>query len=478
MQDVAPGAVVAGFRVTSLVAEGPTGTVHLAEDTRRGGRVALKRLAPELARDPRYRTRFLRESRAAAALTHPHAVRVVESGDERGALYLATAWVEGCDLRTLLRRHGTLAPERAVAIVEQVAGALDAAHESGVVHRDVKPGNILVETHRGGDHAYVCDFGLARHITSAGSLTGDRGFLGTLAYVAPEQIEGAGVDRRADVYSLGCVLFECLAGSPPFVRESDLALVYAHLNDDPPRLSEQRSGFSAALDDVLVRALAKQPEGRFRTCSELAAAAKSALRGEPARRRLRGRPLAAAAIAAVLAGAVGVAAPLLLPTDGTSRASIDATGIDGLSTGLRDSSYGRAWGPGSAILELSVPEGYSVRTYSDRRIAVFFRASGYRAVQRGTSRALEIVTWNRRDHTRKGVGPCSTVGELQAAYGSTLKPVAKNTINGQVYGYTVGNSLFFAVGPPPHPTRVSSVALFADALPEASYDALSSPPCT
>jgi hypothetical protein len=173
-----------------------------------------------------------------------------------------------------------------------------------------------------------------------------------------------------------------------------------------------------------------------------------------------------------------VAAPLLLPTDGTSRASIDATGIDGLSTGLRDSSYGRAWGPGSAILELSVPEGYSVRTYSDRRIAVFFRASGYRAVQRGTSRALEIVTWNRRDHTRKGVGPCSTVGELQAAYGSTLKPVAKNTINGQVYGYTVGNSLFFAVGPPPHPTRVSSVALFADALPEASYDALSSPPCT
>ena len=135
-------------------------------------------------------------------------------------------------------------------------------------------------------------------------------------------------------------------------------------------------------------------------------------------------------------------------------------------------------GPGSAILELSVPEGYSVRTYSDRKIAVFYRASGYRAVQRGTSRALEIVTWNRRDRTRKGVGPCSTVGELQAAYGSALKPVAKNTINGQVYGYTVGNSLFFAVGSPPHPTRVSSVALFADGLPEASYDALSSPPCT
>jgi hypothetical protein len=309
-------------------------------------------------------------------------------------------------------------------------------------------------------------------------LTGDRGFLGTLAYVAPEQIEGGPLDRRADVYSLGCVLFECLAGSPPFIRDSDLALVYAHLNDEPPKLSERRDGLPAVLDDVLARALAKRPDSRFRTCADLAAAAKSALHGERIHGRLHGRVAAVATGVAVVVTAAAATAIAVFPRDQTSRASITPTEIEGLPTGLSDSRYSQLWRPGSAILELSVPEGYSARTYSDRKIAVFYRATSYRAVQRGAARALEIVTWNRRDRTRSGVGPCSTVKELRAAYGSRLKPSAKNTINGQVYGYTVGNSLFFAVGPPPHPTRVSSVALFADALPEASYDALSSPPCT
>ncbi len=478
MQHAAPGEVVAGFHVLSVVADGLTGTVHVAEDVRSGERVALKRLAPGLARDPRFRARFLRESRIAAELCHPHVVAVVGSGEAGGSLYLATNWVDGCDLRTLLRREGALEPDRGIAIVAQVAAALDAAHDSGLVHRDVKPGNILVETRPGGEHAYICDFGLARHAASVGSLTGDSGFVGTLGYVAPEQIEGGPIDGRADVYSLGCVLFECLAGSAPFERESELALVYAHLNDEPPQLSERRRGLPTALDSVIARALAKRPALRYASCSDLAAAAQEAFRGGRVRGPLRRRHLLIAGAGAATIIGIGVAAFVSMSGTGTAHASITPAAVGGLSTGSSDSRYSHAWGPGGAILELSVPEGYAVRTYADRKIAVFYRASGYRAVQRGTSRGLEIVTWNRRDRTAAGVGPCSSVDELRAAYGKALNPVAKNTIAGQVYGYTVGNSLFFAVGPPPHPNRVGSVALFANALPEASYNALSSPPCT
>src|SRR6266540_2436992 len=201
--EVATGSVLAGFRVESLIGTGAMGTVYLAEDTNRGGRVALKLLAPELARNERFRQRFLREAQLAASLDHPHIVPTLASGEEDGALYLAMAYVEGSDLRELLRREDRLAPERALDLVAQVAEALDAAHAARLVHRDVKPGNILVTTRPDGEHAYVCDFGLARHVTSVSSLTGDRGFVGTIDYVPPEQIDGgqsaedhADLDRR------------------------------------------------------------------------------------------------------------------------------------------------------------------------------------------------------------------------------------------------------------------------------------------
>src|SRR3954447_16162364 len=218
--DVRVGTIIAGFRVESLLGEGAMGTVYLAEETTSGRRVALKLLTPELANDERFRARFLRETELAASLDDPHVVSTLAAGEEDGTLYLAMAHVDGSDLRKLLRSEGRFDPERAIDLIGQVANALDSAHAAGLVHRDVKPANILVEQAEEGERAYVCDFGLARHVTSVSSLTSDRGFVGTIDYVPPEQVEGGRIDGRADVYSLGAVFFECLSGERPFDRES------------------------------------------------------------------------------------------------------------------------------------------------------------------------------------------------------------------------------------------------------------------
>jgi ABC-type transport system substrate-binding protein/tRNA A-37 threonylcarbamoyl transferase component Bud32 len=298
---LAAGTVVGDFRIGSLLGQGAMGSVYLAEEVSSGSRVALKLLAPELARDERFRQRFLRESEVAASLEHPNIVRTLAYGEEGSLLYLAMAYVEGPDLRELLRRDGRLEPARAVALVGQVAAALDAAHRAGLVHRDVKPRNILIA----GDDALVCDFGLARHMSSVSSLTGERGFVGTIDYVPPEQIEGGPIDGRADVYSLGCVLYECLTGERPFDRETELAVVFAHLNEPPPRPTELRPELPAPFDSVVATALAKAASGRYGTCGEVAAAARSALHGKRRRRRKDLRLAAAAAIAtAVAAGAI------------------------------------------------------------------------------------------------------------------------------------------------------------------------------
>src|SRR5207237_8029592 len=230
--------------------------------------------------DVRFRQRFMRESRVASSLDHPYVVRTVAAGEHEGLLFLAMDYVEGVDLRELLRRERRLEPRRAVDLIAQVAEALDAAHAAGLVHRDVKPGNILVSSNGDFESAYVCDFGLARHVSSVSSLTGERGFVGTIDYVPPEQIQGGTLDGRADVYSLGCVLFELLTGERPFDRESELSVVFAHLNDPPPRLSEARPDLPAAFDAVFATALAKSPEARYSSCAELAHAARSALQGK------------------------------------------------------------------------------------------------------------------------------------------------------------------------------------------------------
>ena len=300
--EVPTGALLAGFRVESLLGEGAMGTVYLAEETSTGRRVALKLLAPELARDERFRRRFLRETELATSLDHPNVVPILGSGEEHGTLYLAMAYVEGSDLRELLRREGRLTPERTLESLGQVADALDAAHAAGLVHRDVKPGNILVAGRADGEHVYVCDFGLARHVSSVSSLTGERGFVGTIDYVPPEQIEGGTIDGRADVYSLGCVLFECLAGARPFDRDSELSVVFAHLNEPPPRLTELRSDLPETFDAVFATALAKSPDDRYSTCGELIAAARAALQGKTfVRRRKRRRQALLASVALLVA---------------------------------------------------------------------------------------------------------------------------------------------------------------------------------
>ena len=281
---LAPGAHIGGYRIDSLLGVGATGSVYLARDVE-GSAVALKVLEPTMGADARFRERFLRESGVAALLEHPSVVPVLDAGEDDGLLFLAMEWVDGSDLRARLRRDGPLEPARAVALVEEIAAGLDVAHAAGLVHRDVKPGNILVA----GDHARLCDFGLAKHTARAESLTGERMLVGTVAYIAPEQIEGAGVDARSDVYSLGCVLYECLTGEPPFDRDTELAVLYAHLNEPPPRPSSRRPGLPPALDDVIAAALAKSPADRPRSCGELARSARAALRGESPRRRGRRR---------------------------------------------------------------------------------------------------------------------------------------------------------------------------------------------
>jgi class 3 adenylate cyclase/tetratricopeptide (TPR) repeat protein len=236
--------------------------------------VALKLLASQLADDERFRERFHRESRLAASLDHPNVIPIFEAGEASGQLYIAMRYVEGVDLEELLDREGRLEVERALGLLGQVASALDTAHGRGLVHRDVKPGNVLVAE---GDHAYLSDFGLTKRSAASESLTESGRFLGTIDYVAPEQIEGEDVDGRADVYSLGCVLYECLTGEPPFARDSDLAVLWAHVQDEPPAVTERRPDLPPAIDAVLARALAKDPQARFALCGDLLAAARRAL---------------------------------------------------------------------------------------------------------------------------------------------------------------------------------------------------------
>ena len=274
------GSELAGYRIEAPIGRGGMGVVYRAEQVRLGRKVALKLLAPELAENQGFRARFEHESRLAAVLDHPNIVPLFEAGEADGLLFISMRYVEGTDLRDLLSRDGRLEPERALAIAAQVASALDAAHDRGLVHRDVKPGNILIASDVAADrpeHCYLTDFGLTKDTSSPVELTATGTFVGTIDYIAPEQIEGAAAAGRGDQYALACVLFECLTGHLPFPRDEEISVMWAHLQDEPPTVTATRPELPRAIDAVIARALAKDPEKRYETCTAMVAAARAAL---------------------------------------------------------------------------------------------------------------------------------------------------------------------------------------------------------
>ncbi|WP_307787329.1 serine/threonine-protein kinase [Streptomyces musisoli] len=274
------GTEIAGYRVERELGRGGMAVVYCAKDLRLGRTVALKLLAPEYTRNDAFRRRFAQESRVAAAIDHPNIVPVFEAGEADGILYIAMCFVAGFDLRALLDREGPLPVPAALRIASQLASALDAAHARDLVHRDVKPGNVLVGKGVDSDHpehVYLTDFGLAKKSLSLTGFTSAGEFVGTLDYVAPERIAGRPVDGRSDQYSLACVVHETLAGAPPFRRADHLELLWAHQYDPPPALSKDRPDIPGEVDEVLRRALAKIPDDRYDTCLEFVAALRGAV---------------------------------------------------------------------------------------------------------------------------------------------------------------------------------------------------------
>jgi len=276
--DLGPGSRLGKYVLEQQIGRGGMATVFRARDEQLGRPVALKVLAPALADDEDYRRRFIRESRAAAAVDDPHILPVFDAGEADGVLFIAMRYVPGGDVRSLIARNGPLDADRVAAILSAVASALDAANAAGLVHRDVKPGNMLLDVRPGlPDHVYLSDFGLTKSATGSTSLTRTGLFLGTVDYVAPEQIEGRVLDGRADQYSLACAGFEMLTGRPPFPREQPMSTLTAHLSQQPPPVSAERAGLPPALDRVFARALAKSPGDRYASCRDFSDAVRSAL---------------------------------------------------------------------------------------------------------------------------------------------------------------------------------------------------------
>ena len=270
----------AGYRLRSVLGRGGMSVVFQAEHPRLGNVVAIKVLAPDLASDDMFRTRFLEESRIAASMNHPNVIPIHDMGASDGLLYIVMRYVSGTDLRQMIKKRGRLQPEVAVFLLSQAARALDAAHAKGLVHRDVKPGNLLVERSNDDDdpdHVYLADFGITKRVMTHTGLTSTGQFLGTVDYVAPEQIRGPSVLGMADQYSLGCVLYECLTGRVPFEKDMIPAIIWAHVEEDPVQPTALRPDLPPAVDGVFARVLAKQPGDRYRNCREFMEAARTAL---------------------------------------------------------------------------------------------------------------------------------------------------------------------------------------------------------
>ena len=269
----------AGYRLVSLIGHGGMSIVYRAEHIGLERTVALKLLSPQVSEDEDFRERFQRESKVAAALEHPNIIPIYEAGEENGVLYIAMRYVEGADLKSRLKQGGPLEEHQVVVLISQVAAALEAAHDKGLVHRDVKPANILIAAGagvEGSDHAYLSDFGVVKNTAAAG-FTKTGLFVGTADYASPEQIEGKPLDARADIYSLGCVTYEALTATPTYEKDSEVAMMYAHLLEPPPKLTEKRPDLPPEVDEVIAKAVAKSKEDRYERPTEFALALKQAV---------------------------------------------------------------------------------------------------------------------------------------------------------------------------------------------------------
>src|SRR5690349_9064445 len=315
------GDELAGYRLRGVLGRGGMSVVYEAENPRLGSTVALKVLAPELATNDLFRARFLRESRIAASLNHPNVIPIYDMGAHEDLLFIAMRYVVGSDLRAVLKANRVLTPDQTLLLISQAGRALDAAHRHGLVHRDVKPGNILIEQGSDDesepDHVYLSDFGLSKHAASRSGLTATGEFMGTVDYISPEQIKARPVDGRADIYSLGCVLYECLTGRVPFSKDINAAVIWAHVEEMPTAPSSVQPTLPPSIDHALAKALAKDPADRYATCRELVAAVRAALPGAAsavphAATVLSSRPAAAEPLGSSLSGsAAGSAGPSL-----------------------------------------------------------------------------------------------------------------------------------------------------------------------
>ena len=347
------------------IGRGGMAVVYRARDVRLGRWVALKVLAGDLARDDAFRRRFIRESRAAAAVDHPNIIPIFDAGEAGGVLFIAMRYVGGQDVHSLLNRACPLPPARAAGIVAQVASALDAAHACGLVHRDVKPANMLL----GGlaedgseDHTYLSDFGISKTSQATTNLTLTGQVLGTLNYLAPEQIEGRPVDGRADAYSLACAAFEMLAGAPPFRRDQSLAVMWAQLSAPPPALTSARPDLPAGVDQVMFRGLAKAPEDRYPNCRAFAAALQEACGVTSAELQ----PHAAQAAAAQGPAGPGLAAYELAASDPAEPALGGRGQATPASPAAGFPAPPRAVPPTSADLPYGAPQGGAGRSSAER----------------------------------------------------------------------------------------------------------------